>query len=248
MSEMNHEIFFSYATERDGHIANTVCRALEEGHLVCWIAPRDILPGTIWDEAITNAIEASRIVILILSEGSNNSTDVAKEIKLAGLSNKIILPFCIENIEPSKSLRYYLGHIQRFAAWKLPLEQHLEPLREVVYKLLKKLEDNPEKPCKRLKRTWMVVLFNEGWIKVVIILFMATLTIANFLFGVLALFPRTPPSPFTNDVGIFVQPSPPGRSSPVEIPRKDKQGGKYRTPIKTPRSFFRLSERTINIS
>ena len=44
---MAHDIFISYA-HQDRTIANAVCATLEAHGIRCWIAPRDILPGSDW--------------------------------------------------------------------------------------------------------------------------------------------------------------------------------------------------------
>ena len=41
------DVFVSYATE-DRSTAEAVCAALEASGLRCWIAPRDIHPGSVW--------------------------------------------------------------------------------------------------------------------------------------------------------------------------------------------------------
>ena len=44
---MAHDIFVSYA-HQDRTVANAVCATLEAHGIRCWIAPRDILPGSDW--------------------------------------------------------------------------------------------------------------------------------------------------------------------------------------------------------
>ena len=55
---MAHDVFITYST-RDKAIAEAVCATLESKHITCWIAPRDVLPGTEWAEAIVDAINSS---------------------------------------------------------------------------------------------------------------------------------------------------------------------------------------------
>ena len=40
------------------------------GLVTCWIAPRDVVPGADWGESIIDAIESSRIMILIFSQSA----------------------------------------------------------------------------------------------------------------------------------------------------------------------------------
>ena len=69
---MAHDVFISHST-KDKAIADAVCAALEAGKIKCWIAPRDIIPGDKWASAIVEAIDNSRIMLLIFSHNSNNS-------------------------------------------------------------------------------------------------------------------------------------------------------------------------------
>lgn len=48
---MVHNVFLSYSS-MDKQIADSVCSILEQNHIKCWIAPRDILSGKNWGEAI----------------------------------------------------------------------------------------------------------------------------------------------------------------------------------------------------
>jgi TIR domain len=56
---MRHDVFISYAV-RDAASAETVCRAVEDAGIACWIAPRDALAGEIYADAIVEAISAAR--------------------------------------------------------------------------------------------------------------------------------------------------------------------------------------------
>jgi phage FluMu protein Com len=78
----NHEVFISYSN-KDKSIADAVCSALETQHIRCWIAPRDIAPGTTWGGSIIQAIEDARIMVLIYSGSANLSSQVIREVERA---------------------------------------------------------------------------------------------------------------------------------------------------------------------
>jgi hypothetical protein len=59
---MRHDVFISYAV-RDAASAETVCRAVEDAGIACWIAPRDALAGEIYADAIVETISAARAVV-----------------------------------------------------------------------------------------------------------------------------------------------------------------------------------------
>jgi hypothetical protein len=60
---MAHELFTSYSS-KDKATADQVCAALETRGIPCWIAPRDLPPGTEWLQGIMGAIHASRLLAL----------------------------------------------------------------------------------------------------------------------------------------------------------------------------------------
>ena len=79
---MAHDIFISYSS-KDKIIADAVVSRMESGSIRCWYAPRDIVPGSDWAESITNAISASKILVLIFTQNSNLSIQVLREVAQA---------------------------------------------------------------------------------------------------------------------------------------------------------------------
>jgi len=57
---MAHDVFISYAAE-DKATADAVCDTLEAEGIRCWIAPRDVLPGMGYAEAIIEAVREGRL-------------------------------------------------------------------------------------------------------------------------------------------------------------------------------------------
>ena len=104
------EVFISYST-KDEEIANMVCNALESNGIKCWIAPRDISGGANWQPSITEAISESRVFIVIYSENSAQSPQVARELALADERSdhpRTIIPYKIDNTELVAGFKYYL--------------------------------------------------------------------------------------------------------------------------------------------
>ena len=60
------DVFISHSS-KDKVIADKMCEALEEKGLKCWIAPRDITPGTEWAVAISDAIATIKVMVVIYS-------------------------------------------------------------------------------------------------------------------------------------------------------------------------------------
>ncbi len=132
---MVHDVFISYAS-KDKAIADAACAALEAAKIRCWIAPRDIHSGENWVESITRAIKASRVMVLIFTESSNQSKQVAKELTLAVNSETIVVPFKIDDILPSGVMEYYLSDTHWLDAINPPTEKQIYNLVETVKYIL----------------------------------------------------------------------------------------------------------------
>lgn len=124
---MSSHSFISYATA-DAATATQVCAFLEQHGVACWIASRNIRPGSEYDEAIVEAIEGAATIVLLLSEHSNESPYVKNEIGIAFSKGKTIVTLRIADILPSRSLEFYLGRLQWTDAFPPPIERHLERL------------------------------------------------------------------------------------------------------------------------
>jgi hypothetical protein len=142
---MAHDVFISYSSS-DKAIAVAACTRLESNGVSCWIAPRDVVPGEDYGEAINSAIERARIMVLILSAHANASKHVIREVELAIKSEDIVIPMRIENVEPSGSLEYFLGPAQWLDAITPPIEAHLAKLVDTVRGLLGSPPSPPPPP------------------------------------------------------------------------------------------------------
>ena len=98
-----HDVFISYAS-KDKPVADAVCAALESHRVRCWIAPRDVLPGKPYPEAIEQAITEAKLMVVIYSTPAAASSAVRSEIHLAFTSERTILPFRIEDIPLARVL------------------------------------------------------------------------------------------------------------------------------------------------
>ena len=121
------DIFVSYASQ-DRDVAFRIVGFLEQQGITCWVAPRDVPPGVEYGQAIISGIEQSRALVLILSDQSNDSMFVRKEVERAVSKTKPVLPVRIREVTPSGSLEFFISSAQWVDAWKSPMEQHLLPL------------------------------------------------------------------------------------------------------------------------
>ena len=131
---MAHAVFISYAAA-DKVTADAVCRTLEAAAIPCWIAPRDVVAGTRYAEAIVDAIRESQVVVLVFSTASNASTQVEREIDRAVSLGLPILPLRLEDVVPSASLEYYLAGQHWLDALAPPLDEPLARLVAAVQRL-----------------------------------------------------------------------------------------------------------------
>jgi TIR domain len=132
---MRHDVFISHSS-KDKQIADAVCHHLEQNGIRCWIAPRDILPGGDWAESIVKAVGESRLMLLIFSSNANDSSQINREVNLAADENIPIVPFRIENVQPTNKLRYYLSTPHWLDALTPPLEKHLGQLVQSIKAML----------------------------------------------------------------------------------------------------------------
>ena len=79
---MSHDVFISYSTPDKG-VADAACERLESHGIRCWIAPRDVLPGTEWLAAIDKGLAESQIVVVVLSSNADKSKWVIREVERA---------------------------------------------------------------------------------------------------------------------------------------------------------------------
>jgi TIR domain-containing protein len=136
---MAHDVFISYCSQ-DKPIADAVCATLESQGMRCWIAPRDILPGVDWGEAIVEAINESRAMLLVFSSKANASQQIKREVERAVHRGIPLIPLRLDDVAPSKSLEYFISTPHWLDALTPPLESHLQRLAEAVKLLLQRLD------------------------------------------------------------------------------------------------------------
>lgn len=164
---MEHDVFISYS-HKDAYIADAVCNRLESSGIRCWYAPRNIQPGHEWAEDIVDALEISKIMVLIFTDSSNVSTQVKREVSTAVSSGVTIIPFKCTDSEPSGGMQYFLSTLHWLDAMTDPLETSIGRLNEECQRILGLYGDRParepmaavpeekkEKPTKRM--LWPVI-------------------------------------------------------------------------------------------
>ncbi|WP_374547224.1 toll/interleukin-1 receptor domain-containing protein [Rhodoblastus sp.] len=139
---MTHDVFISYSS-LDKTVADAACATLEACGIRCWIAPRDIIAGMEWGDAIVEAINGSKALVLIFSANANTSPQIRREVERAVHKGLPIIPLRIEDIAPTHSLEYFIGSVHWLDALTPPVENHLRRLAEAVRVLLQIDPDRP---------------------------------------------------------------------------------------------------------
>jgi TolB-like protein len=106
-----HDVFVSYASQ-DASVANAIVAALERNGLRCWIAPRDVPPGTLYADVIIRAINGTKVLVLVLSENSVSSPHVGKEIERASAKGRPIIALRTDAKPLTPALEYFLSESQ----------------------------------------------------------------------------------------------------------------------------------------
>jgi hypothetical protein len=104
-------VFISYASP-DVAVADAVCAALERGGVTCWVAPRDVLPGDFYADAIVRAIDTSKAIIIVLSQSAVASPHVLREVERATSKRHPVLTLRIDQVPLPAALEYFLNTSQ----------------------------------------------------------------------------------------------------------------------------------------
>jgi hypothetical protein len=131
---MSHDVFISHSSS-DKRAADAACAVLEARGIKCWIAPRDIRPGSDWGESIITAIEQTRVMLLLLSKQANSSPQIRREVERAVNRSIIIIPVRLEDVMPARSLEFFLSTSHWMDAFPPPFENHLENCPEQSIRL-----------------------------------------------------------------------------------------------------------------
>ncbi len=131
---MGAEIFISYKSEEEAY-AREIRRVLEENGFSCWMAPDSIPSGSNYMKQIPQAIDDCRVMIVLVSEKSQESTWVKNEFNQAVTQDKLIIPYVIQNCDLKEEFRFSMGTMQQVPAWKdekAALEKVVRDLREAL--------------------------------------------------------------------------------------------------------------------
>jgi len=105
------EVFISYSRQ-DGNDVNLLARKLEDaGHKV-WLDRSAIQGGARWQEEIVRGIEKANVFAIVLSPQSIASENVERELGLAHVTAKRIVPLMLRRVAVPQQLQYALGALE----------------------------------------------------------------------------------------------------------------------------------------
>ncbi|HUD86801.1 MAG TPA: toll/interleukin-1 receptor domain-containing protein [Xanthobacteraceae bacterium] len=132
---INFDAFISYSS-KDKATADAACAALEAAGIRCWIAPRDITAGAEYGDALIEALDNCRVMVLIFSSNANTSPQIRREVERAVSRGVPVVPLRIENVVPTKAMAFFVSSVHWLDALTPPLATHLQRLSEAVQALL----------------------------------------------------------------------------------------------------------------
>lgn len=136
MPDSQH-IFVSFASA-DVALAHRAVEALERSGLRCWISDRDIAMTASYPAAITSAVKECGVLLLLLTESSNTSRHVLREVEMAFNARRPILPVRIAGVTPSSDLQYFLSTTQWLDAGAAFDDQDLAKVQPALKDLLER--------------------------------------------------------------------------------------------------------------
>jgi TolB-like protein len=128
---LGSDVFVSYASA-DAAVAKSIVENLEQHGLRCWMAPRDVKPGTVYAEAIVRAINDANALVLVMSANAMASAHVGREVERAASKRKAIVAFRVDATPLSEELEYFLSNSQWIDVPALGMPAALAKLKEAV--------------------------------------------------------------------------------------------------------------------
>jgi TolB-like protein/Flp pilus assembly protein TadD len=113
-------------------VANSLVENLEQHGIRCWIAPRDVRPGSQYADEIVEAINNTKVLVLVLSEYALGSPHVGREIERAASKRRRIIVLRTDAAPLTRSFEYFLSESQWIDVAALGLPAALMKLTQAV--------------------------------------------------------------------------------------------------------------------
>lgn len=140
---MSHDVFISYSS-KNKIAADAICHVLEENGVKCWMAPRDIPPGSEYGDMIDEAIKSAKILLVVFSKTAADSPWVKGELNVAFEEQKIIIPFRLDSTPLKGQNRVMLNQKHWIDAFPDYEEKFADLVNAVLHSLNKQMEPQIE--------------------------------------------------------------------------------------------------------
>lgn len=114
MEQKGKYAFISYSSKNQ-HMADSVRLLFQEQGIPCWMAPYDIPAGSKYAFVINDALENCACLVLLLTNASQESQFVEREIERAITYGKPIIPMQLEQLQLNSGFKFYIGNSQIIA-------------------------------------------------------------------------------------------------------------------------------------
>ncbi len=128
------DVFISYARDDKERVIDLVTRMRDAGVSI-WIDLGSIDGAAMWGEAIVNALDSAKVLLLIVTEASVRSHNVAKEVVLTSERKGSILPVLLEPTTIPPSLKYPLAGIQQIEYYQGSPDENLKVILRSLERL-----------------------------------------------------------------------------------------------------------------
>jgi len=136
MSDDGQYAFISYSSKNQ-QMADSVRLLFREEGIPCWMAPYDIPAGSKYAFVINDALEKCGCLVLLLTNASQESQFVEREIERAITYRKPIIPMQLEYLQLNSGFKFYIGNSQIIAVPEIrqdapEFQRALEGIRKFV--------------------------------------------------------------------------------------------------------------------
>lgn len=136
-------LFISYSS-KDSHFVEELLNILIGCNVAYWKAPEMIAAGSNYAREIPKAIHDCDVFLLVVSENSQNSIWVEKEVDVAICYRKRIIPIRIDGVPLNDMFRFYLNNVQIVEATTKSEEPIPEKVKERLQYIFTKGLKNDE--------------------------------------------------------------------------------------------------------
>ena len=127
-----HDAFVSFSFS-DQELAENIVNLLTSQYgISCWICSRDIVGGKRYKKLIPEAIDQSRVLVLLQSASAIESKEIPKEVGMAFDADIPIIPFKIDDANLKGDLRYDLYGIEFIDARIPTFEERVSELAKAI--------------------------------------------------------------------------------------------------------------------